>query len=122
MGVISAAHEVWLDVQGDLSAVGCDDIEMTDYVGLTTIRERLFESGRLGAETLLKEFTNAPVAAPTSGACRYRRLDLAAVTPLRTPSAGGTERTGPGDLASASHGRNRTPDSRSSTARFVTRG
>ena len=55
LGVIAAAHEVGLDVPGDLSIVGYDDIEAADYVGLTTVRQRLFESGRLGAELLLKE-------------------------------------------------------------------
>jgi DNA-binding LacI/PurR family transcriptional regulator len=55
LGVIAAAHEVGLDVPGDLSIVGYDDIEAAEYVGLTTIRQRLFESGRLGAQLLLKE-------------------------------------------------------------------
>jgi DNA-binding LacI/PurR family transcriptional regulator len=44
-----------LDVPRDLSIVGYDDIEAAEYVGLTTIRQRLFESGRLGARLLLKE-------------------------------------------------------------------
>ena len=39
----------------DLSVVGYDDIEIADYVGLTTVRQRLFESGRLGAQMLLDE-------------------------------------------------------------------
>ncbi len=55
LGVIAAAHEIGLDVPGDLSIVGYDDIEAAEYVGLTTIRQRLFESGRLGAQLLLKE-------------------------------------------------------------------
>ena len=55
LGVIAAAHEMGLDVPGDLSIVGYDDIEAAEYVGLTTIRQRLFESGRLGAQLLLKE-------------------------------------------------------------------
>jgi DNA-binding LacI/PurR family transcriptional regulator len=55
LGVIAAAHEMGLDVPRDLSIVGYDDIEAAEYVGLTTIRQRLFESGRLGARLLLKE-------------------------------------------------------------------
>jgi DNA-binding LacI/PurR family transcriptional regulator len=55
LGVIAAAHETGLDVPGDLSIVGYDDIEAAEYVGLTTIRQRLFESGRLGAQLLLNE-------------------------------------------------------------------
>ena len=35
--------------------IGYDDIEAADYVGLTTVRQQLFESGRRGAEILLAE-------------------------------------------------------------------
>jgi DNA-binding LacI/PurR family transcriptional regulator len=55
LGVIAAAHEMGLDIPGDLSIVGYDDIEAAEYVGLTTVRQRLYESGRLGAQMLLKE-------------------------------------------------------------------
>jgi DNA-binding LacI/PurR family transcriptional regulator len=55
LGVIAAAHEMGLDIPGDLSIVGYDDIEAAEYVGLTTVRQRLYESGRLGAQMLLRE-------------------------------------------------------------------
>jgi DNA-binding LacI/PurR family transcriptional regulator len=55
LGVIAAARELGLHVPEDLSVIGYDDIEAADYVGLTTIRQRLFESGRRGAEMLLRE-------------------------------------------------------------------
>ncbi len=55
LGVLSAAHELGLSVPGDVSVIGYDDIEAADYVGLTTVRQQLFESGRLGAELLLSE-------------------------------------------------------------------
>src|SRR6185503_13620034 len=55
LGVIAAAHELGLHVPDDLSVVGYDDIEAADYVGLTTVRQQLFESGRRGAEILLSE-------------------------------------------------------------------
>ena len=54
-GVISAAHEAGLRVPDDLSVIGYDDIEIAEYLGLSTVRQRLFESGRLGAELLLRE-------------------------------------------------------------------
>ena len=53
LGVISAAHEAGLRVPDDLSVVGYDDIEIADFVNLTTVRQGLFESGRIGAEMLL---------------------------------------------------------------------
>src|SRR3954449_2554358 len=55
MGVIAAAREIGLHVPEDVSVVGYDDIEAADYVGLTTVRQQLFESGRKGAEILLEE-------------------------------------------------------------------
>ena len=61
LGVIAAAHEMGLDVPGDLSIVGYDDIEAAEYVGLTTVSQRLFESGRLGAKLLLKEIEQRSV-------------------------------------------------------------
>jgi DNA-binding LacI/PurR family transcriptional regulator len=66
LGVIAAARELGLHVPDDLSVVGYDDIEAADYVGLTTVRQQLFESGRRGAEILLAEIehrTDGPVIA-----------------------------------------------------------
>ena len=47
-GVLEAARAAGLDVPGDLSVVGFDDVEVSGYAGLTTVRQPLFESGRLG--------------------------------------------------------------------------
>jgi DNA-binding LacI/PurR family transcriptional regulator len=55
LGVIAAARDLGLRVPDDLSVIGYDDIEAADYVGLTTVRQQLFESGRRGAELLLAE-------------------------------------------------------------------
>ena len=46
LGVIAAAHEIGLRVPDDLSVIGYDDVEAADYVALTTVSQRLFESGR----------------------------------------------------------------------------
>jgi LacI family transcriptional regulator len=59
LGVLAAAHEAGLNVPEDLSVIGYDDIEAADYVGLTTIRQQLSESGRLGAEILLAQIEHA---------------------------------------------------------------
>jgi DNA-binding LacI/PurR family transcriptional regulator len=65
LGVLTAAREVGLAVPDDLSVVGYDDIEIADYVGLTTIRQQLFDSGRLGAEMLLREIDNRSTTPPS---------------------------------------------------------
>ena len=77
-GVIAAARELGLHVPDDLSVIGYDDIEAADYVGLTTIRQQLFESGRRGAEVLLAEIgdpfrgaTGRPAGARAGGPCDH---------------------------------------------------
>ncbi len=52
-GVISAARTAGLDVPGDVSVIGFDDIEIAKYAGLTTIHQPLFDSGLMGAQLLL---------------------------------------------------------------------
>jgi LacI family transcriptional regulator/LacI family repressor for deo operon, udp, cdd, tsx, nupC, and nupG len=63
-GVMAAAREAGLQVPDDLSIVGYDDIDAADYVGLTTIDQQLFESGRQGAEILLAEIERPSEQAP----------------------------------------------------------
>ncbi|MBI3747843.1 MAG: LacI family DNA-binding transcriptional regulator [Chloroflexi bacterium] len=57
LGVLAAAQDLGLHVPDDLSVIGYDDIEASDFVGLTTIRQQLFESGRAGAQLLMAEIT-----------------------------------------------------------------
>lgn len=66
LGVVAAAREAGLHVPDDLSVVGYDDIEAADYVGLTTISQHLFESGRQGAEMLLRQIDDRSDEAPIS--------------------------------------------------------
>ena len=54
MGVLEAAKELNIKVPEDLSIIGYDDIEMAEYLKLTTIRQMLFESGERGVEILLQ--------------------------------------------------------------------
>jgi LacI family transcriptional regulator len=53
-GVLDAAARAGLAVPGDLSVIGFDDIELAAAIGLTTVRQPLRESGRLGALLLLR--------------------------------------------------------------------
>jgi DNA-binding LacI/PurR family transcriptional regulator len=55
LGVLSAARDLGLSVPGDVTVIGYDDISIAEPIGLTTIRQHLFESGRIGAELLLAE-------------------------------------------------------------------
>ncbi len=64
LGVLSAARDLGLAVPADLTVVGYDDISIAEPIGLTTIRQHLFESGRAGAELLLREIEQRSVDPP----------------------------------------------------------
>jgi LacI family transcriptional regulator len=53
MGVLWAARERGLEVPRDLCVIGFDDLEIAEYIGLTTVSQQLEGSGRLAAELLL---------------------------------------------------------------------
>jgi LacI family transcriptional regulator len=53
LGVLEAVRAAGLDVPGDVSVMGFDDVEVSGYAGLTTVRQPLFESGKLAASLLL---------------------------------------------------------------------
>jgi len=58
LGAMEAAKELNLSVPDDLSIIGFDDIEVARLVGLTTMRQQLFETGVMGAEILLDTINN----------------------------------------------------------------
>ena len=53
LGVLEAASDEGVDVPRDLSVVGFDDLEIAPYVGLTTVRQPLADSGLRAVERLL---------------------------------------------------------------------
>jgi DNA-binding LacI/PurR family transcriptional regulator len=61
VGVLEAARDAGLRVPEDLSVVGYDDIEVADIMGLTTVRQMLFESGQRGVELLLETLENPQI-------------------------------------------------------------
>jgi len=64
LGVLAAAQDLGLHVPDELSVIGYDDIEACDFVGLTTVRQHLFESGRLGARMLMAEIVERAAIPP----------------------------------------------------------
>lgn len=56
--VLKLAKEMGIKVPDDLAIIGFDDLDMAEYVDLTTIRQHLDESGRLAAETLLSRMAD----------------------------------------------------------------
>jgi DNA-binding LacI/PurR family transcriptional regulator len=62
VGVLEAARSLGISVPGELSVIGFDDIEVAAYLGLTTVRQPLVESGRRGAKLLLDVLAGRSVA------------------------------------------------------------
>jgi DNA-binding LacI/PurR family transcriptional regulator len=87
LGVLEAARAEGLNVPGDLSVIGFDDIEVSGYVGLTTVRQPLYESGRKAAKLLLEALgANGPTQPAT------HKLDLQLIVRSTTaPPNGGTD-------------------------------
>ncbi len=65
LGVLEAARSLGIDVPGDLSVIGFDDLEIASFIGLSTVRQPLFETGKRAAELLL-ETVDSPAILPAS--------------------------------------------------------
>jgi DNA-binding LacI/PurR family transcriptional regulator len=63
IGVLEAARDLGLEVPEQLSVIGYDDIEIAEYLHLTTIRQPLFASGVEGVELLFESIAN-PLLSP----------------------------------------------------------
>ncbi len=64
VGCILAIRAAGLRVPEDVSVIGFDDVQLSRYVGLTTIRQHLEQSGYLGTQLLLDLLTMPDEAAP----------------------------------------------------------
>lgn len=66
IGVLRALRELGLDVPGDVSVVGFDDIDVASYlaVPLTTVRAPRREIGRRATQMLIQNVEAAEMAAP----------------------------------------------------------
>jgi LacI family transcriptional regulator len=90
LGVLEATRAAGLRVPEDMSVVGFDDIEVSSYVGLTTVRQPLYESGRRAAALLLEVLgaDDGPIA-PVE-----HELDLDLVVRTTTAPPAGRVRVG----------------------------
>jgi DNA-binding LacI/PurR family transcriptional regulator len=64
LGVMQAARDLAIRVPEDLSVIGFDDIEIAEYLNLTTIHQPLFESGYRGINLLLQSMETVDGEAP----------------------------------------------------------
>jgi DNA-binding LacI/PurR family transcriptional regulator len=57
---MEAIRERNLRIPQDVALVGYDDIEVSHYLGLTTVRQPFFETGVKGVEVLLQAIDHPP--------------------------------------------------------------
>jgi LacI family transcriptional regulator, repressor for deo operon, udp, cdd, tsx, nupC, and nupG len=62
IGAMQVARDAGLDVPGDLSVVGFDDHDVSEYLGLTTVRQDVVDLGERAASALLAQL--APEGSP----------------------------------------------------------
>jgi len=55
---LKVARGMGLHVPDDLAVLGFDDLDLADYIGLTTIRQPLDDSGRIAVELLLSKLAS----------------------------------------------------------------
>ncbi len=66
LGVLSALHDAGLSVPEDIAVVGFDDIKPSAYARLSTLRQPMYEMGRLSVERLLSRLETPDRAAETT--------------------------------------------------------
>lgn len=64
VGCILAIREAGLHVPEDISVIGFDDVQLSRYIGLTTVRQHLEQSGNLGMQLLLNMLTTPDDVVP----------------------------------------------------------
>lgn len=60
VGAIDAIKEQGLRIPEDIAVVGFDDIELSRYIGLTTMRQPILEMGELAVERLMQKIAGEP--------------------------------------------------------------
>jgi LacI family transcriptional regulator, repressor for deo operon, udp, cdd, tsx, nupC, and nupG len=63
IGALHVARREGVRVPDDLSVVGFDDNDVSQYVGLTTVRQRVVEHGERAVSRLLQEVVDTGAAA-----------------------------------------------------------
>lgn len=58
MAILKAARDNGMQIPNDIAIIGFDDLDIAEYIGLTTIRQNLDESGRIAVELLLADMAD----------------------------------------------------------------
>ena len=83
MGVLEAARDLEIPVPAALSVIGFDDIDIAEHLGLTTVRQPLFESGARAVELLFMLLSEGALVPPAE----HLAIDLIIRTTTAPPTA-----------------------------------
>ena len=67
LGCLAAIRDAGLNVPGDISLMGFDDVEISQLIGLTTIRQHLEEAGYIAMQYLFRLLGDVSAAGGRSG-------------------------------------------------------
>lgn len=84
LGVLEAARGAGLRVPADLSVVGFDDIEISAYAGITTVRQPLYDGGQLAARILLDALEGGTPPTPVVHELPLDLIERTTTAPPRT--------------------------------------
>lgn len=56
-GAIKAVQEQGLNIPEDIAIIGFDDIELAQYMGLSTVRQPMYEMGKLAVHVLMRKIS-----------------------------------------------------------------
>lgn len=92
LGALRALHAAGLRVPEDVAVIGFDDIKISEYVGLSTLRQPMYEMGKLAVEKLLTRvhYPDHPITQTVFSP----RLVQRATTGVRTPGKAALVRFG----------------------------
>lgn len=58
LGILKAARDLGLRIPQDVAVLGFDDVDVAEYIGLSTVCQHLDESGRIAVEILFSRLTD----------------------------------------------------------------
>ena len=85
--MLDAAARAGLDVPGDLSVIGFDDIELAAAIGLTTVRQPLRESRPPGRALLLQALDGEETSSPAAASAALPELEIVVRRTVSPPVA-----------------------------------
>lgn len=86
IGLVRALRELQLDIPGDVSIVGCDDIELASYASppLTTVRVPTREMGHQAVEMLIRHMETADTSTATKVRIEPEMVERKSTRPLQS--------------------------------------